>query len=175
MPFSMENLVLEAAVRRTRQRVICKASKDSGCQGRDGDSSLHWLPPKPLNRNTQPTRAWWSAKTSRWLSQSSTQPVSLYLFILYLNIYVHAKLLQSCPTLCDCMDCSPPGSSVHGISQAGILEWVAIPCSRGSSRPRNQMRISCIGKWVLFHWATREAFDMFNSYSVFLFIGATAI
>ena len=44
-----------------------------------------------------------------------------------------AKSLQSCPTLCDPMDCSPPGSSVHGILQARILEWVAMPSSRGSS------------------------------------------
>ena len=44
---------------------------------------------------------------------------------------VHAKLLQSCPALCDPVDCSPPGSSVHGILQARILEWVAIPFSRG--------------------------------------------
>ena len=42
---------------------------------------------------------------------------------------------QSCPTLCDAMDCSPPGSSVHGIPQARILEWVAISFSRGSSNP----------------------------------------
>ena len=41
-----------------------------------------------------------------------------------------AKLLQLCPTLCDSMDCSPPGSSVHGILQARILEWVALPSSR---------------------------------------------
>ena len=44
---------------------------------------------------------------------------------------------QSCRTLCDPMDCSPPGSSVHGILQARMLEWVAIPLSRGSSRPRD--------------------------------------
>ena len=44
-----------------------------------------------------------------------------------------AKSLQSYPTLCNPMDCSPPGSSVHGILQARILEWVAIPFSRGSS------------------------------------------
>ena len=42
------------------------------------------------------------------------------------------EVAQSCPTLCDPVDCSLPGSSVHGISQAGILEWVAIPFSRGS-------------------------------------------
>ena len=44
---------------------------------------------------------------------------------------------QSCQTLCDPMDCSPTGSSIHGIFKGGILEWVAIPFSKGSSRPRN--------------------------------------
>jgi len=55
------------------------------------------------------------------------------------------------------MDCSPPGFSVHGISQAGILEWVAISSSMGSSRPRDWTGISCIGRWILYHWATWEA------------------
>ena len=51
---------------------------------------------------------------------------------------VHGCLdTQSCPTLCDPLGCSPPGSSVHGILQARILEWVAMPSSRGSSRPGN--------------------------------------
>ena len=48
-----------------------------------------------------------------------------------------AKSLQSCPTLCDPMDHSPPGSFVHGILQARILEWVAMPSSKGSSQPRD--------------------------------------
>ena len=48
-----------------------------------------------------------------------------------------AKLLHSCPILCDPVDCSPPGSSVHGILQARILEWVAVSFSRGSSPPRD--------------------------------------
>ena len=53
--------------------------------------------------------------------------------------YTHAKCLaaQSCLTLCDPMDCSPPGSSVHGTSQARLLEWVVIFFSRGSSQPRD--------------------------------------
>ena len=60
-----------------------------------------------------------------------------------------AKSLQSCPTLCDPMDCNPPGSSVHGILHARILEWVAKPSSRGSSQPRDHISsVSCIGKWV---------------------------
>ena len=54
---------------------------------------------------------------------------------------MHAKPLQSHPTLCNPMDCSPPGSSVHGISQARILEQVAVPSSRGSSRPRDGIHI----------------------------------
>ena len=51
---------------------------------------------------------------------------------------------QSCLTLCDPMHCSPPGSSVHGIPQARILEWVAISFSRGSPQPRDQTHQSCI-------------------------------
>ena len=66
---------------------------------------------------------------------------------------VLAKLLQSGPTLCDPMDYSLPGSSVHGILQARILKWVAILFSRGSSRPRDRAcgcYVSCIGRWVLY-------------------------
>ena len=55
------------------------------------------------------------------------------------------------------MDYSPPGSSVHGISQARILEWVVIPFSRGSSWLRDRTRVSCVGRQILYHWATREA------------------
>ena len=54
------------------------------------------------------------------------------------------SVTQSCPTLCDPMDCSPPGSSVHGISQARILEWVAISSSRWPSQPRDRTCISCV-------------------------------
>ena len=53
-----------------------------------------------------------------------------------------SEVAQSCPTLCDPMDCSPPDFSVHGIFQARVLEWVAISFSRGSSQPRNQTRVS---------------------------------
>ena len=52
-------------------------------------------------------------------------------------------VVKLCPTLCDLMDCSPPGSSVREISQARILEWVAISFSRGSSWPRGQTQVSC--------------------------------
>ena len=62
---------------------------------------------------------------------------------------------QSCRTFCDPMDCSPPGSSVHGIPQAGILEWVAICSSRGSPQPRDWTCISHVS-WIHYHWTTRE-------------------
>ena len=67
---------------------------------------------------------------------------------------------QSCPILCDPMDCSPPGSTVHGIFQIRILEWIAISSSRESSWTRDSSHISyvsCIGRWILYHWATWEA------------------
>ena len=63
---------------------------------------------------------------------------------------------QLCPTLFNTKDCGPPGSSVQGISQARILEWVAISFSRGSSQPRDQTCISCVGGQILYHWATWE-------------------
>ena len=54
---------------------------------------------------------------------------------------------QSCPTLCDPMDCNPPASSVHGILQAKILGWVAISFSRASSPPRDRTHVPCIAGW----------------------------
>ena len=65
-----------------------------------------------------------------------------------------------CPTLCDPIDYSPPGFSVHGISQTRILEWVAISFSRRSSWPRDWTHVSCTGSQILYHWATREAYNV---------------
>ena len=66
-------------------------------------------------------------------------------------------------TLCDPMDCSLPGSSVHGILQARILEWVAIPFSRGSSQPRDQTWVSYIAGRFFTIWATKEP-KLFGSF-----------
>ena len=73
---------------------------------------------------------------------------------------------QSCLTLCDPMDCSPPGFSVHGISQARIVEWVAISYSRGSSPTRDQTCISfipCIGRQILYHLWSPLSSPFFSS------------
>ena len=68
-----------------------------------------------------------------------------------------SEVAQSCPTLCDPMDCSLPGFSVHGIFQARVLEWVAISFSRGSSWPRDRIQVSCIAVRHFTLWATRES------------------
>ena len=60
-------------------------------------------------------------------------------------------LLNQVQPFCDPMDCSLPGSSVHRISQARIIEWVAISFSRGSPQPRETTDVSCIVRWVLNH------------------------
>ena len=77
-----------------------------------------------------------------------------HLKAIYIPIVWYA---QSCPTLCNPTDCGPPGSSVHGIFQARILEWVAICSSRGSSPPRDWTHfccVSCIAEdcLLLSHW-----------------------
>ena len=64
------------------------------------------------------------------------------------------EVTQSCPTLCDPMDCSLPGSSLHGILQARVLEWVATSFSRGSSQPRDRTQISHIPGRCFNLWAT---------------------
>ena len=64
---------------------------------------------------------------------------------------LESEVTQLCPTLCDPMDCSLWGSSIHGIFQARLLEWVAISFSRGSSRPRDQTLVSCIASSCFYH------------------------
>ena len=75
-------------------------------------------------------------------------------------VHVCVLVTQSCLTLCDSMDCSLPGSSVHGIFQARILEWVAISFSRGSSRPRDQTQVFCIAGRFFTIRTTREAHSL---------------
>ena len=82
------------------------------------------------------------------LEQGGTPPVERWHLLLFFSLTNESEseslVAQSCPTLCDPMDCRLPGSSVHGIFQARILEWVAISFSRGSSWPRDQTWVSHI-------------------------------
>ena len=87
-----------------------------------------------------------------WLSESVYQ--RSWAFLCYLS---ESEVARSCPTFCNSMECGLPRSSVHGIFQARILEWVAISFSRGSSQPRDRTQVSHIGGRRFTVWATREA------------------
>ena len=92
-----------------------------------------------------------------------TKYMVMYLYIKSHFTLMNAKSLQSCPTFCDLMDCSLPGSSVYGILQARILGWIAMPSARASSQPRDWTcisYISCIGRQGFF--ITRATLDSFN-------------
>ena len=84
------------------------------------------------------------------------------------------SVAQSCPTLCDPMDCSPLGSSALGILQTRILEWVAISSFRGYAWPGNRIHsscVSCIARWVLYHWAIGHGNS--QNHTAFVFLGAS--
>ena len=89
------------------------------------------------------------------LARGQSQDLQLLYLCVCVCVRASARLsLQSCPTLFDSLDCSPPGSSVHGISQARMLKWVAMPPSRGSSQPRDRTlasSVTCISRQVLYH------------------------
>ena len=109
--------------------------------------------------------AWYAAfhgvtelDTTEWLNwtdlnQSSWDPLPINWFLVCLFLYSlsHVQFFATPWT------CSSPGSFVHGISRARILEWVAISFSRGSSWPRDWTHISWISRCILYHWTTREA------------------
>ena len=107
------------------------------------------LPGEPMDGGAWRATVHGVAKSQTWHSDWTVQ---------------FSSVAQSCPTLCDPMNCSLPSSSVHRISQARMQEWVAISYSRGSSRPRDPTHTSCIGRQVLYHWATWETW--FKKYSL---------
>ena len=77
--------------------------------------------------------------------------------MLMLSLLSEVKVAQSCPTLCDPIDCI-----VHGILQARIMEWVAFPFSRGSYQPRDRTQVSHIAGRFFTSWATREAQEYYS-------------
>ena len=81
-----------------------------------------------------------------WMFHTINIEILKFMFYLFEHHVLCAEVAQSCQTLCDPMDCNLPGSSVHGILQARILYWIAMPSSRGSSWLRDRTRISYIYK-----------------------------
>ena len=84
----------------------------------------------------------------------SNQHLLQWLLIFIMSACVHAQSLPSCLSLCNPMDCSLPGSSIRGILQARVLQWVAMPSSRDRT---HVFYISCIAGRLFTHWATWEA------------------
>ena len=119
---------------------------------------LRILGPKILGRKRDwPVRI--KQVKANWMRLLLSEICSRHTFP-YSSLCSAQSVTQSCPTLCNPIDCSPPGSSVHGILQARILEQVAISCSRGSSWPRDPTRVPCvswIGRRILYHWTTWKA------------------
>ena len=98
-------------------------------------------------------------------------PLITMLFLSHVIVTcVHAcSVIQFCLTLCHPMDCGPPGSSVHEILPARILEWVATSYFRGSSGPKDRTHVSwvsCIDRQILYHWATWKALVIYINQSV---------
>ena len=105
----------------------------------------------------------WSSWSRDWTRISCTGRWVLYRWATreaQWNMLCCAKSLQLCPTLCNPIDWSPPGSSVHGIFKARILEQIAISFSRRSSWARDQTNVSWIGRRILYHWGTKEAWNI---------------
>ena len=112
------------------------------------------------------TPSWLYGSGRSFLYSSSVYFCHLFLYLLLLLgpycfcpllcpslLESESEVIQLCPTLCDPMDCRLPGSSVHGIFQARVLEWVAISFSRGSSQPRDRTQVCTAGRHFTV-WAT---------------------
>ena len=146
------------------QPISCVSCMAGGCSIAEPSRKPH-LYPRPTLFST---RLWWASPnkvSSLW--SLDTDAGNLYSnWITFLKLWLEhfesegeSEVAQPCPTLCDPMDCSLPGSSLHGILQARILEWVAISFSRGSSQPRDQTPASHIPGRRFNLWATREHFS----------------
>ena len=129
----------------------------AGCPARDISQQYHFT--------------WSSAVAVKLVSQDIWVAVMVALLVLIFLLHSFSflqlqgsdilcvcvcEVAQLCPTLCKPVDCSPPGSSIHGILQARILEWVAISFSRGSSQPRDRTWVSCTAGRRSILWATRD-------------------
>ena len=94
-----------------------------------------------------------------WDSPGKNTGVGCHFLLQCIRVKSEREVAQSCPTLSNPMDCSLPCSSVHGIFQIRVLEWVAIAFSK--------THISCIAKWILNHWTTRQVLTKIFRYPLF--------
>ena len=111
------------------------------------------MPDSVRPHRRQPTRL-----LCPWDSPGKNTGVGCHFLLQCRTVKSESEVSQSCPTLSDPMDCSLPGSSLHGILQARILKWVAISFSRLSSWPRDRTQVSHVAGRRFNLWVTREAF-----------------
>ena len=110
-----------------------------------------------MSDSVQPHRRQPTRLLSPWHSPGKNTGVGCHFVFQCMKVKSESEVAQLGPTPPDPMDCSLPGSSIHGIFQARVLEWVAISFSRGSSQPRNRTGVSCTAGRFLTSWAAREA------------------
>ena len=151
-------------------RISCEDKSSRWCYRRPRIPKLASKPPEIREetgnrffltgfRRSQP----WREPVFRFLASRTMQPQIL--IVSAIQLMLRAKSLQSCLTLWDSMDCSPPGSSVYGILQARILEYAHLQGmfpTQGSNQCHLQL-LHC--KWILYHWATREALSLWHLYN----------
>ena len=140
--------------------------------------------PLPITKNETLAHCWWECKLAQPLWKTVWEFLKKQEVELPYDsaILITGKVLvpQSSPILCNPVDWSPPGSSIHGIPQTRMLGWVAISFSRGSSQPRDRTHvfyISWIGRWILYHWATWDTqlfIHLFNNYLLSAFVASTS-
>ena len=141
------------------QKITCRRACQSTPVFLPGDSngqrSLAGYGPQSHEESVMTEATWharmcyWGPWKQVWADFFYKGPCSTYFWLWSL-----AMSAQSCPILCDPLDCLLSDSTILGILQARILEWVAISSSRGSSSPRDQtqVRISWISRWIVYHW-----------------------
>ena len=139
-------------------RVYNRLGLVSGCRGppQAGDQQgdfIDWVRRSQVG-DTLPRQMGPHMIGRSWCVEITQRPGLQWSFFFFLTCESESGVAQLCPTLCDPMDCSLPGSSVHGIFQAIVLEWIAISFSRGSSRPRDQTQVSHIVDRRFTIWAT---------------------
>ena len=113
------------------------------------------------------------ARTLEWLRRYNKLILKMYMQFILINeskikwslCCLYVLVAQLCSTLCNPMDCSPPGSSIHVIFHVRILVWVAISCPRGSSQPWDRTPVSLIAGRLFTIWATREEVRLSYSYA----------
>ena len=173
----LESLLLDQSPPQPPHSSDCASSISSFSGGRFDSSPTLWV-----GRLTTPSQGldlqWWGMKVDPVLFGIPCFHIS---FISKYNIRTEkytnhvresereseSEVAQSCLTLCDPMDCSLPGSSVHGIFQARVLEWIAISFSRASSQPRDWTQVSRIVDRRFTVWATREVLTMCIAWWIF--------